>query len=215
MNDSFPWLTSKSNNGQTLHHEIKKEAFLIGRDDNADLLLETQAISRMHACIHRSAGVWKLEDLNSRNGTFLNGKAIGTQAQRLHDGDMIVLGGEVTLRFHDPRETIENVPIGSLDGVWINPKSRNVWVDAHFVNPPLSANQYTLLERLSQTPGEVVGQAEIIAAVWPDADPNGVSKEAIDSLIKRLRARLHKASPDREYIEVLRGHGVRLICPKE
>jgi len=49
--------------------------------------------------------------------------------------------------------------------------------------------------------------------VWPDVEPSGVSGEAVDGLFKRLRARLRETQPAREYIEVLRGHGVRLVQP--
>ena len=47
-------------------------------------------------------------------------------------------------------------------------------------------------------------------AVYPEADPDGISNEAIDGLIKRLRQRLRQTNPGQEYIEVVRGYGVRL-----
>ncbi len=47
-------------------------------------------------------------------------------------------------------------------------------------------------------------------AVWPSDDPAGVSEEAIDDLIKRLRARLRDASDGPDYLEQPRGRGVRL-----
>jgi DNA-binding response OmpR family regulator len=85
------------------------------------------------------------------------------------------------------------------------------------VEPPLSVAQFTLLNLLYQSPGEVVTRAQIIAAVWPNADPAGVSEEAVDGLIKRLRARIRETqvNAEREYIEVLRGHGVRLVQSEE
>ncbi|MBI3740695.1 MAG: winged helix-turn-helix domain-containing protein, partial [Chloroflexi bacterium] len=54
---------------------------------------------------------------------------------------------------------------------------------------------------------------EIIAAVWPGVDAGGISEEAIDALIKRLRARLRESGAQQEYIQVLRGQGVRLAQP--
>jgi two-component system catabolic regulation response regulator CreB len=83
------------------------------------------------------------------------------------------------------------------------------------VDPPLSPTQFALLELLYRSPGRVISHPELIAAVWPEADPEGVSKDAVNSLIKRLRARLRQVQPARDYIEVLRGHGLRLITPKE
>ena len=214
MIDRIPWLSLTLPDDQILTRELEKDIFLIGRDESADLGMATHSISRRHAAIRKLDGVWYLVDLGSRNGTFLNGQPVYAQPQRLRDGSAIVLGGEITLYFHDPRETAESAPIGSLKGVWINPKSKEVWMDARFVDPPLSASQYALLERLYRTPGEVVTRSEIITAIWPESDPQGVSNEAIDGLIKRLRVRLREAQPEREYIEVLRGHGLRLIVPK-
>jgi DNA-binding response OmpR family regulator len=51
--------------------------------------------------------------------------------------------------------------------------------------------------------------------VWPSADLGKVSDAAVEGLIKRLRARLRKTQPDKEYIRVLRGKGIRLIQSRE
>jgi len=88
--------------------------------------------------------------------------------------------------------------------------TRAVWVDARPVEPELSAAQFTLLALLYKRVGQVVSRDAIIRAVWPEADPAGVSEEAVDGLIKRLRARLRGAQPKHEYLEVLRGQGIRL-----
>ncbi|HET9590122.1 MAG TPA: FHA domain-containing protein [Anaerolineales bacterium] len=45
---------------------------LIGRDTNCDLSVMDEALSAQHARITFHHGQWWLEDLNSRNGTFLN-----------------------------------------------------------------------------------------------------------------------------------------------
>ena len=56
--------------------------------------------------------------------------------------------------------------------------------------------------------------AQIVPAVWPHMNPASVGGEAIDALAKRLRVRLRETQPEREYIEVLRGHRLRLAQPK-
>ncbi len=214
MADRFPWLNASLPNGQSCKWLLEKEVVIIGREEPADLALPYMAVSRRHAQISLVDGVCCITDLGSRNGTFLNGNPIGTDPQRLRDGDIIVLGGAVTLRFNDPGGTAENPRVGRLEGVWIDPGNKDVWVDAHRVEPPLSTSQLALLELLFRTAGRVVSRAEMITAVWPGDDPRGVSEEAVDSLIKRLRARLRQAQPEREYIELIRGHGARLIIPE-
>jgi DNA-binding response OmpR family regulator len=119
----------------------------------------------------------------------------------------------VTFRFHDPGETAEGQRLGRLNGVWIDEAAREAWVDGRKVEPRLSAAQFNLLALLYHSAGQMVMRQQIVAALWPEVAPAGVSGEAVDGLIKRLRARLRETQLKQEYIEVLRGHGVRLVQP--
>ncbi len=64
---------------------------ILGRDPDASIRIDHESVSRRHAriLIHGSKVV--LEDLASRNGTFLAGRRIASPAE-LHDGDVIGLG---------------------------------------------------------------------------------------------------------------------------
>ncbi len=190
---------------------LEGETSFIGRQPSANITLPLPRISRQHAKITNTSQGYFMVDLGSRNGTFINGEEIGPVPQRLATGDEIVLGGEVVLHFNDPYETINGKMLGRVEGVWINPQTGAVWVDAQQVKPPLSVPQYALLSILYQAEGKIVSRERIIAHVWSDAASEGVSSDAVNGLIKRLRARLHEAQPNREYIEVLRGHGLRLV----
>jgi len=64
--------------------------FLIGRGSMAHLILNSRNVSRTHAEIGFSAGIWYLRDLNSQNGTMLNGQEI--RSLRLTSGDRITIG---------------------------------------------------------------------------------------------------------------------------
>jgi DNA-binding response OmpR family regulator len=50
----------------------------------------------------------------------------------------------------------------------------------------------------------------VIAAVWPEDAAEGVSDEAIDALVRRIRLRLRELDPDHEYIVTVRGYGFKL-----
>src|SRR5882724_11635215 len=63
---------------------------VIGRVNDADLLLLDEKISRKHAKISTHGGRITIEDLASRNGTFVNGVRIRTI--ELKEGDQIVIG---------------------------------------------------------------------------------------------------------------------------
>ncbi len=209
--DPTAWLVLTEN--PTQRWLLNTAETIIGRHATADVTLPFPRLSRRHASITRTKTGFVLTDLGSTNGTFINGEALPAHTpRRLTGGDEIVLGGSVSLRFEDPEETAQGPALGKLRGVWINPETHAVWVDALPVDPPLSAAQFTLLNLLYRTPG-IVTRAEIIAAVWHDADPAGVSEEAIDGLIKRLRRRLRQTA-QRDYIQVIRGRGLRLLPPE-
>lgn len=72
---------------------------ILGRDEAAaDLVLDDTNVSRRHAELTRDASGWHIADLNSTNGTRVNGLRV-PQAD-LHDGDTISMG-LVTLSFRE------------------------------------------------------------------------------------------------------------------
>ena len=189
---------------------LLEDETLIGRHPSTHVSLPLPSISRRHAKITTTPQGYFIEDLGSRNGTFLNGEEVGTEPRLLKTGDKIVLGGEITLAFSDPYETIDGKMIGRVDGIWIDPKTEAVWANAKLVEPPLSTAQYALLSLLYEEEGKALSYQQIITQVWDDVDSAGVSKDAVNGVVKRLRARLKEIQPDKNYIETLRGYGFRL-----
>jgi len=53
-----------------------------------------------------------------------------------------------------------------------------------------------------------------VAVVWGDEQSMGVSDQALDALIRRLRDRISALDPTHQYIDTVRGHGIRLDNPK-
>jgi DNA-binding winged helix-turn-helix (wHTH) protein len=64
---------------------------VIGREEDAAAWIESASVSRRHARIMVSGGKATLEDLGSKNGTFLRGQRL-TSAAALEDGDEIRVG---------------------------------------------------------------------------------------------------------------------------
>ena len=88
---------------------VEAEPLLIGRaagSESAGALGDDPELSREHARISVSDGVLVIEDLGSRNGTFVNDKRIEASTE-LQDGDRIKLGSS-TLTFEqlDPHRTV-------------------------------------------------------------------------------------------------------------
>jgi DNA-binding winged helix-turn-helix (wHTH) protein len=103
---SRPWASEPARGVESLHHRLLrgKQEFLLhpgenllGRDPAADVHLEHPSVSRRHARISIQAAGATIEDVDSRNGTFLDGRRVDAPVE-LHDGAIIGLG-PVTLVF--------------------------------------------------------------------------------------------------------------------
>ena len=83
--------------GQTV--KLDKERTIVGRGSQADLVLRDEIASRQHAeimqlCVETSCFEYYVNDLDSTNGTFLNGAKVTSQ-QLLQDGDKIKIGNHL------------------------------------------------------------------------------------------------------------------------
>ncbi|MCW5876385.1 MAG: FHA domain-containing protein [Anaerolineales bacterium] len=78
--------------------DLNGPSLLLGRDPNADILLEDTEVSRRHARLIAQSGGFAIEDLGSTNGTFVNEQPVRTVLP-LREGDTIRLGGLVVLRY--------------------------------------------------------------------------------------------------------------------
>lgn len=182
---------------------------IVGRE-GSDIVIVHKTLSRQHIQLTPELGYCSIKDLDSRNGTSVNGNLIGSEPVVLNNGDVILLAGAVQFRFVDPKATPVAPRLGKLVGLWIDPDTKQVWVDAQQLNPPLSLHQQQLLEMLYNADGNVVSRDDIAASVWPDSSRNGISEDAVESLVKRLRKRLSSIENEHPVIEVVRGRGLRI-----
>jgi len=92
----------------------------------------------------------------------------------------------------------------------IDRDTRRVYVKGVEARPPLSNEQFRLLHYLYERSGNVIARDELIRHVWPDDHAEGVSEEALDALVRRVRERIVQAGGERSYIVTLRGQGFRM-----
>ncbi len=191
--------------------ELNKPVLLIGRGTDCDVVVNDRQVSRHHAQILRGDEGYKLVDLDSKNGTFLNGQQLIGETHGLTDGDQIGIALSCRLVFVDADAT---APLAGFaeppTALQMERAAKRVWVAGKEVMPPLSLAQYTLLELLFEHDGGVVSREEIVSRVWADEAAEGVSEQAIDALARRLRERLAELDPATQYIITVRGHGFRL-----
>jgi len=216
MSKDVPILVAQGGllNGQrwAIHSQIT-----IGRDDDCDIVIPERQVSRHHARLTHTPQGTLLEDLASKNGTHHNGNAIHEPVY-LQDGDIIqialaqsfyYISSDATLPLEQP--TILTSTTNQI--LRVDKRSRRVWINDKELLPPLSAPQYRLLERLYDNADRVVSRSELIEAIWGEKEALLVSEQALDALIRRLRERIAELDPKHEYIQTIRGHGLRLNNP--
>jgi hypothetical protein len=188
---------------------LEQAELTIGRDEACDMVIPERQVSRQHARIRHEGGRHILEDLGSKNGTFVNGSEV-VEPHPLQDGDEIQIALCCKLTFVGVDATAPVVLEEAFQGLRLNVESKRVWVAGKELAPPLSLAQYRLLELLYQEPGRVYSRDAVVEAVWPEDDRDGISEQAIDALARRLRERLAELDPDTQYVVTVRGHGFRL-----
>ena len=77
---------------------------VIGRGKGCEIKIDDSFLSHNHARIFKEKDGFYLEDLDSTNGTFLNGKELSDEAVELLDGDRLCIG-QVEFMFLRPKET--------------------------------------------------------------------------------------------------------------
>ena len=194
-------------------------ATILGRAPDCDLVITDRRASRRHAEIRRQeegpvlsrvegpvlSGVegFILRDLDSTNGTWLNGQRLSTPAL-LRDGDTIEIAS-ARFTFRDPDATQETIHFPRLV---VDEVSGDIWVDRRPVQ--LSPKQYALFSLLWARRGRACSKDEIARAVWPECRGE-IYDYQIESLVKRLRAKLEPDPAQPILLLTVRGRGYRLV----
>ncbi|HVZ74221.1 MAG TPA: GGDEF domain-containing protein [Polyangia bacterium] len=79
-------------------HVVTKEVVVVGRSGDCDLRIDDSSLSRQHCRIRLTGGTFFVEDLDSRNGTMVDGARIKAP-QALHDGALIQLAASTIIMF--------------------------------------------------------------------------------------------------------------------
>ncbi len=71
-------------------YELTQSATVVGRDPGVDIVIDNLGVSRSHCQFIQRGGGFLIQDMNSANGTYVNGKGVGEH--ELVDNDQIVVG---------------------------------------------------------------------------------------------------------------------------
>jgi len=214
--ETFPVLLGQTGPLNGVRWVLDEETMLIGRSPDCKFVIGDRQVSRQHAVIQKKETGYTIRDLESKNGTYVNGIKV-EESTLLQDGDLIQLAFALQLAFIGTEATL---PLSSssasemgISRLRMDIQARRVYVCRKELIPPLSPSQFRFLEVLYMNPDRVVSRDEIIDNVWPESEGEGVSEQAIDALVRRLRERLSEIDPEVSYVETVRGHGFRINNP--
>ena len=192
---------------------------VFGKSDEVDVNIDNQYVSRRHFQVRSEGDVFFITDLDSTNGTYLNGEGLPPlQERRLRDQDLIgIAGNQVVFSFLDPVRTVtfdspspmQSAPRSNVELV-VDAGARDVTVRGEKLAPPLSKKEFDVLELLYLERGNAVSRDEIAKAGWPERSEADVTPEEIDQYIRRLRRRIEEDPSRPKLIVTLRGHGYRI-----
>jgi DNA-binding winged helix-turn-helix (wHTH) protein len=186
---------------------------LVGRETTCEIVVADRMVSRFHARITPTPEGMLLEDLDSKNGTHRNGDPVIGQVL-LQDGDTVQIALAQQFLFLTSDATVPLSEDEAHPGrLRLDMRSRRVWVDERLIDPPLSALQFHVLRVLYENQGQVVDRQQLVANAWGEEQAVGVSDQALDALLRRLRDRIAAIDPEHPYIITVRGHGIRLENP--
>ncbi|KPL90626.1 MULTISPECIES: winged helix-turn-helix domain-containing protein [Herpetosiphon] len=215
MNDQpVPSLTIKNQDVPPRLMPWEQTILTIGRDVANDIVIDHRLASRRHARLERDEAGCYIRDLDSTNGTYLNGVKVNGLAP-LRNNDEVWVADTVII-FRDPEATMKGTPppvvmhrIASQDQaeLHVDSAAKEVYVRGKRLDPQLTAKEFQLLELLYNRRGEVVSKEQIASGVW---DYEVYDYNAIDALIYRLRQRIEIDPSAPRFVLTVRGFGYKL-----
>ena len=205
-------LTVVAPNGKSEPHALSGRRFSLGRASDNDLPVESSFVSRYHALLLPVESGYAIQDLESKNGTWVNGVRLGKEPLLLNDGDAIVLGNKrVAFRFYVEEESTITVTASDVTyELEVDPAGREVAVRGQRLVPPLSRKEFDILALLWERRSTACSRDELAARGWPERAEGEVSNEEIEQYIRRLRRRLGDNGRAPRLILTLRGYGYKM-----
>ena len=208
---------------------------VLGKAPHGDVAFDNPFVSRRHAEIAFSDDAYSIRDLGSKNGTFVDGRRLGSEPRQLSGGEVIELGlGQVIATFRLGSSTItlpapsgESAPAAvprsatpvptpiaprpaPVRGLVVDVPRRDVIIDGKAISPPLSRKEFDVLALLWERMGEACGKDDLSGRGWPEREPGAVTDQEISQCVHRIRRRIEPDPSSPRFVISIRGFGYRL-----
>ena len=203
--------------GKTFH--LGEGRVLLGRGprEGYKISFDNSFVSRTHAEISYERDSFWLRDLDSTNGTWVNGKRLDNmEDHQLCNDDIIELGkGAIVLRFSQTEKTAkiaeDQLKVIATTPISIDERARDTWVDGVKLDPPLAFRDFELLLILYRNLEKACSKDEL-AKAW---DEEFVTDEQIEQSIRRIRRRIEPDPSNPSRVITIRGYGYKLTIPTQ
>jgi serine phosphatase RsbU (regulator of sigma subunit) len=95
----MPYLDAITGPAMGRRYTLENNQYILGRHPDCDIVLESGSVSRQHAKLIKNGASFVLEDLKSRNGSFVNGRLV-SEPTKLLEGDIIRIC-DIELNYHE------------------------------------------------------------------------------------------------------------------
>ena len=145
---------------------LPKQPVVIGRADGVEIQLLDSRVSRRHAIIRESVAGYMIQDMNTKNGTFVNKESVDKSL--LFHGDAVIIGA-YTLTFLEQDEDVQ-----SLNSEFVSTVHSGALRIPQGLRDPGSANARasTVNEGAGSPPARVTRLDRQRAAGWDDSKSN-------------------------------------------
>jgi hypothetical protein len=213
-----PLLVIRRQDASPAELEWVKPILTLGRDSANDIIIDHPLASRRHARLEHDETGYFVRDLESTNGTFVNGDRIDG-ARPLRNQDRVWVA-DTEVIFNDPEATQKGpLPLEILkrvraaeEGLRIDSRAKEIYINGKLLAPPLTVKEFQLLELLYSHVGQVISKDEIAQNVW---DYEVYDYNAIDALVYRLRQRIEQDPGNPHFLVTVRGFGYKLNTQAE
>ena len=145
---------------------IDRDEYIIGRGGESNLVLPERQVSRHHVKILNENGRYLLQDLGSKNGTYVNDEPI--QSTILNNGDVITIGKYKILFQTQSNELTTTV---DMDQTVIIPNFHKKEQDSGFnINFPVTSDVVPRLFRRSKMEEYPLSKEKLIVGKGKDSD---------------------------------------------
>src|SRR4051794_5762034 len=147
-----PLLVIRRQDASPTQIEWDKPVLTLGRDVTNDIIIDHPLASRRHARLEHDESGYLVRDLESTNGTYLNGDRIeGTRQLRNQDKVWVA---DTEIVFNDPEAT-KKAPLraeilkrvrATEEALGIDTRPKKFYVNGTLLVPPLTVKEFQLLE---------------------------------------------------------------------